>query len=164
MGKGARTIRVIAQHARVRACSSPLSLSLFSFWYFWWLLVFSAVLSTGAYPGGRTPGGPSELLILAPSEMKNVALTPLPRSIWRVVKHVIVTLSRGGYLVERWVRGCAAQIGCFLGSQVLQWPLFYLKIGLDIGRVFAKCIISDEFVLWFIYRLSKSTYASQFTL
>ena len=22
---------------------------------------------------------------------------------------------RGGYLVERWVRGCAAQIGCFFG-------------------------------------------------
>ena len=54
--------------------------------------------------------------------------------------------------------------GAFLGSQVLQWPLFYLKIGFDIGRVFAKCIISDEFFLWFIYRLSKSTYASQFTL
>ena len=35
---------------------------------------------------------------------------------------------------------------------------------IDIGRVFAKCIIYDEFVLWFIYRLSKSTYASQFTL
>ena len=29
---------------------------------------------TGAYPGGRTPGGPSESLILAPSELKNVAL------------------------------------------------------------------------------------------
>ena len=23
--------------------------------------------------------------------------------------------SPGGYLVERWVRGCAAQIGCFFG-------------------------------------------------
>ena len=23
--------------------------------------------------------------------------------------------ARGGYLVERWVRGCAAQIGCFFG-------------------------------------------------
>ena len=30
----------------------------------------------GAYPGGPTPGGPSESLILAPSELKNVALTP----------------------------------------------------------------------------------------
>ena len=63
--------------------------------------------------------------------------------------------TRGGYLVERWVRGCAAQIAAFSGSQVLQWPLFYLKIGFYIGRIFAKCIISDEFVLWFIYRLSK---------
>ena len=43
-------------------------------------------------------------------------------------------------------------------------PFFHLKIGLDIGRVFAKCIIFDEFFLWFTYRLSKSTYASQFTL
>ena len=38
-----------------------------------------------------------------------------------------------------------------------RWPLFYLKIGLDIlvGRVFAKCVIFDEFFLWFTYRLSK---------
>ena len=35
-------------------------------------------LFTGAYPGGRTPGGPSESLILAPSKLKNVALTPPP--------------------------------------------------------------------------------------
>ena len=53
----------------------------------------------------------------------------------------------GGYLVERWVRGCAAQIGCFSASQVYQWPLFYLKIVLDIGRVFANCILFDEFFL-----------------
>ena len=46
----------------------------------------------------------------------------------------------------------------------LAMALFYLKIGLDIGRVFAKCIILDEFALWFTYRLSKSTYASQFSL
>ena len=32
----------------------------------------------GAYPGGPIPGGPSESLILAPSELKNVALTPSP--------------------------------------------------------------------------------------
>ena len=38
-------------------------------------------------------------------------------------------------------------------------PLF--EIGLDIGRVFVKCLIFDEFILWLIYRLSKSTYASQ---
>ena len=42
-------------------------------------------------------------------------------------------------------------------------PFFYLKIGLDIGRIFAKCIIFNEFFLWFTYRLSKSTYVSQFT-
>ena len=41
-------------------------------------------------------------------------------------------------------------------------PFFYLKIGLDISRVFAKCLIFDLF-LWFTYRLSKITYASQFT-
>ena len=28
-------------------------------------------------------------------------------------------------------------------------PFFHLKIGLDIGRVFEKCIIFDEFFLWF---------------
>ena len=40
-----------------------------------WLMI-----NTGAYPGGRTPGGPSESLILAPSELKNVALSrPPPR-------------------------------------------------------------------------------------
>ena len=39
---------------------------------------------------------------------------------------------------------------------------FYLKIGLDIGHVFAKCLIFDEFFLWFTHRLSKSTYASPF--
>ena len=26
-------------------------------------------------------------------------------------------------------------------------PPFYLKIGLNVGRVFAKCVIFDEFVL-----------------
>ena len=28
---------------------------------------------------------------------------------------IIIMEARGGYLVERWVRGCAAQIGCFFG-------------------------------------------------
>ena len=69
----------------------------------------------------------------------------------------------GGYLVERWVQGCAAQMGAFSASQVYQWLIFYLKIGLDIGRIFAKCLIVDDFFLWFTYRLSKSTYASQLT-
>ena len=36
---------------------------------------------------------------------------------------------------------------------------FLFEIGLDIGRVFAKCLIFDEFFLWLTYRLSKSTYA-----
>ena len=30
-------------------------------------------------------------------------------------------------------------------------PFFYLKIGLDIGHVFEKGLIFDEFVLWFTY-------------
>ena len=61
----------------------------------------------------------------------------------------------GGYLVERWVRGCAAQIGCFFDLSGLAMAPFYLKIGLNIGRVFAKCVIFNEFVFWFTYRLSK---------
>ena len=58
---------------------------------------------------------------------------------------------------------CGPDQGAFSASQVFQWPLFYLKIGLDIGRIFAKCKICNEFFLWFTYRLSKSTYVSQFT-
>ena len=45
--------------------------------------------------------------------------------------------------MERWVQGCAAQIGCFFSLAGLPIaPFFYLKIGLDrpIGRVFAKYI------------------------
>ena len=55
-------------------------------------------------------------------------------------------------LVGTWLRQ-----GAYSASQIYQWPLFYLKIGLEIGHVFAKCLIFDEFFLWFIYRLSKST-------
>ena len=51
----------------------------------------------------------------------------------------------GGYLVKRSVQECTVQIGLISASQVYQWPLFYLKIGLDIGLVFAKCLIFDEF-------------------
>ena len=47
----------------------------------------------------------------------------------------------GGYLVERWIWGCAAQIVCLFGLSGLPMAFFYLKIGLDIGRVFAKCLI-----------------------
>ena len=65
--------------------------------------------------------------------------------------------------MERWVQECAAQMGRIFGLSDLQMVPFYLKIGLDIGRVFAKCLIFDEFFLWLTYRLSKNTYASQFT-
>ena len=54
--------------------------------------------------------------------------------------------------MERWVRGCAAQIGCFFGlSGFAMAPFLFENCVFYIGRVFAKCIISDEFVLWFIY-------------
>ena len=52
---------------------------------------------------------------------------------------------RGRGLVERWVRGCAAQIGCFFGLSGLPLAPFYLKIGLDIGCIFAKYIIFNKF-------------------
>ena len=68
--------------------------------------------------------------------------------------------------MERWVRGRAAQMGYLFGLSGLSMTHFYhvyLKICLDIGRVFAKCLIFNEFFLKFtysMYRLSKSTYAS----
>ena len=40
---------------------------------------------------------------------------------------------------------CGPDRVLFLAFQFYQWPLFYLKIGLDMGHVFAKCIIFDEF-------------------
>ena len=62
------------------------------------------------------------------------------------------------------VRGCAAQIGCLFGRSGLPMaPFSFEKSGLDIGRVFAKCMIVDEFFLWFTYRLSKVHNASKFT-
>ena len=54
-------------------------------------------------------------------------------------------MSFGGYLVKRWVQECAAQIGRIFGLSGLPMAPFYLKIGLDIGRVFAKCLIFDDF-------------------
>ena len=33
-------------------------------------------------------------------------------------------LESGGYLVERWIRGCAAQIGCFFGLSGLPMAPF----------------------------------------
>ena len=50
-----------------------------------------------------------------------------------------------------------AQMARIFGLSDLQMVPFYLKIGFDIGRVFAKCLIFDEFFLWLTYRLSKST-------
>ena len=42
------------------------------------------------------------------------------------------TQLKGGYGDVR------PRYGVFSASQVYQWPLFYLKIGLDIGHVFAN--------------------------
>ena len=36
-------------------------------------------------------------------------------------------------------------------------PAIHVLSSVDIGRVFAKCLIFDEFFLWLTYRLSKST-------
>ena len=63
----------------------------------------------------------------------------------------------GGIIVERWVQECTTQMGGIFGLSGLPMAPFYLKIGLDIGRVFAKCLIFDEFFLWLTYRLSERT-------
>ena len=50
-------------------------------------------------------------------------------------------MSLGGvFIVERWVQECVAQIGRVFGLPGLPMALFYLKIGLDIGRVFCKML------------------------
>ena len=49
----------------------------------------------------------------------------------------------GGYLVERWVRGCAAQIGCFFGLSGFAMAPFLFENWFrytHVGRVFAKCM------------------------
>ena len=51
----------------------------------------------------------------------------------------------GVFIVERWVQECATQIGRIFG----QWPFFYLKIGLDIDRVFCKMLN-----FWWIFPLA----------
>ena len=51
-------------------------------------------------------------------------------------------------------------LSAYEARRLVREPSCYLKIGLNIGRVFAKCVIFHEFVLWITYRLSKSTYAS----
>ena len=63
----------------------------------------------------------------------------------------------GGDLVERWVRGCAAQIGCFFGLSGFAMAPFLFENWFRYRSRFCKMHNSDEFVLWFIYRLSKST-------
>ena len=78
--------------------------------------------------------------------------------------HFSTCLGGRGYLVERWIWVCVAQTGCLFGLSGLPMaPFFHLKIGLDIGHIFANSLIFDEFFLWFTYRLSKRTYASQIT-
>ena len=57
---------------------------------------------------------------------------------------------RRGIIVERWVQECAAQMGRNFGLSGLPMAPFYLKIGLDIGRVFAKCLIFDEFFMAYL--------------
>ena len=71
----------------------------------------------------------------------------------------------GGYHSGKVGTGICGPDGAHIifGLSDLQMVPFYLKIGLDICRVFAKCLIFDAFFLWLTYRLSKSTYASQFT-
>ena len=79
--------------------------------------------------------------------MYSISVVKIPMG-YRYEKSLSVLYPRGGgYLVERWVRGCAAQIGCFFGLSGLPMALFYLKIGLDIGRIFAKCMIFNDFFL-----------------
>ena len=56
----------------------------------------------------------------------------------------------------------AAQIGRLFGLSGLPMALFYLKIGLhDVGRVFAKCLIFDDFSPWFTYLGCQKVHASQ---
>ena len=64
-------------------------------------------------------------------------------------------MSFGGIIVERWVQECAAQMGRIFYISGLPMAPFYLKIGLDIGRVFAKYLIFDEFFLWLTYGCQK---------
>ena len=69
----------------------------------------------------------------------------------------------GGYLVERWVRGCAAQIGCLFGLSGLPMATLLFENWFRYRSHFCKYLIYDEFFLWFTYSLSKTTYASQLT-
>ena len=56
----------------------------------------------------------------------------------------------GGYSVERWVWGCAAQIGCIFSPTGFSMTPFYFKQGFNIGCSFG-CVIYHRF----LYRLQK---------
>ena len=51
----------------------------------------------------------------------------------------------GGIVAERWAHECTAQMERIYDLSGLPMAPFYLKIGLHIGRVFAKCLIFDDF-------------------
>ena len=71
----------------------------------------------------------------------------------------------GGYLVERWVRGCAAQIGCFFGISGLPMAPFLFENWFRYRSRFCKMHnFRWIFPLVYRYSLSKSTtFASKFT-
>ena len=76
---------------------------------------------------------------------------------------VLIRGEGGGYLVERWVRACVAQIGCLFGLSGLPVASFLFENWFQHMSHFCKMLIFDELFLWFTYRLSKITYASKFT-
>ena len=51
--------------------------------------------------------------------------------------HLFIALL-GGYLVERWVQGCATQIGCLFSLSGFMAPSFFKN--LDIDHVFCKML------------------------
>ena len=54
-------------------------------------------------------------------------------------------MSFGGYHSGKVGTGMCGPDGHIFGLSGLPIAPFYLKIGLDIGRIFAKCLIFDEF-------------------
>ena len=118
-----------------------------------------------AYP----ESGPSPSICLVKMPNQNVVYPPLLAWVVLFIRFQLNVCKAGkllgGYLVERWVRGmCNLDRALFRPLRFTNAP-FYLKIGLDIGRIFATFFHNffNEFFLWFTYRLSKSTYVSQFT-
>ena len=53
----------------------------------------------------------------------------------------------GGYLVERWVRGCASQIGCFFSLSGLPMAPFLFENWFRYRSLFCKMHIFNEFFL-----------------